>query len=51
VTGYNTEDIKDKIIKCGADAFLSKPFEMKELMAKIDELLGKNREKEENRRP
>ncbi|MDO9514295.1 MAG: response regulator [Elusimicrobiota bacterium] len=44
VTGYNTEETKDKIIKCGADAFLSKPFGMKELLDKVDGLLKKNEE-------
>jgi len=42
VTGYNTEETKTKILQCGANAYMEKPFEMKELLNKIDELLKKN---------
>ncbi|MFH1957375.1 MAG: response regulator [bacterium] len=39
VTGYNTEENKNKILACGANAYMAKPFEMAELLKKIDDLL------------
>lgn len=40
VTGYHTEGIKNKILSCGADAYLPKPFDAEELMGKIAKLLN-----------
>ncbi|MFH1352314.1 MAG: response regulator [bacterium] len=39
VTGYNTEENKNKILANGADAYMAKPFEMAELLKKMDDLL------------
>ncbi len=32
---------KDTIKACGADSFLAKPFEVKQLLAEVDKFLGK----------
>ena len=39
ITGYSTRENKKKILAKGADSFLSKPFEMAELMKKMEKLL------------
>jgi CheY-like chemotaxis protein len=39
ITGYDTPENAQKILACGANAYLSKPFDMQELSSKIEELL------------
>lgn len=39
ITGYPTEENKKKILNSGADAFLPKPFDMKELSKNVKMLL------------
>jgi DNA-binding response OmpR family regulator len=41
VTAYPSKEIKEKILKAGADDFLIKPFSIEELKEKIDVLIGK----------
>jgi excisionase family DNA binding protein len=40
ITGYDTPDNKKKIIACGANAYLPKPFDMKNLDKAIKRLLS-----------
>lgn len=40
VTGYDSPEFKDKILGCGADEYLVKPFEAQQLMQKVTKLLG-----------
>jgi excisionase family DNA binding protein len=40
MTGYDSVDIKKKILAAGADAYLIKPFQFKTLFGHIDEFLG-----------
>ncbi|MCB4757527.1 MAG: response regulator [Elusimicrobia bacterium] len=40
VTGYNSEEIKNKIIESGADDYLGKPLEYAATLDKITRLLG-----------
>ncbi len=40
VTGYDTEENKKRILACGANSYLIKPFEAKDLKEKIKDLLG-----------
>ncbi|MFH1378660.1 MAG: response regulator [bacterium] len=40
ITGYDTPENAQKIISSGADAYLSKPFDIDNLEKKINELLG-----------
>jgi len=40
VTGYDSEDIKEKIIQSGADDYLGKPLEYQTTLDKISKLLG-----------
>jgi two-component system response regulator VicR len=42
MSAYFKEDGKKKVVSLGAAACLDKPFESKELLAKIEELLNKN---------
>jgi two-component system OmpR family response regulator len=39
ITGYATQENQDRMTKAGADAFLSKPFRMKAMLAVVRELL------------
>jgi two-component system, OmpR family, response regulator len=39
ITGYATQDNKDRMTKAGADAFLCKPFRLKAMLAVVQELL------------
>ncbi|PJA17294.1 MAG: histidine kinase, partial [Elusimicrobia bacterium CG_4_10_14_0_2_um_filter_56_8] len=36
VTGYDSDDIKSKIIAAGADAYYVKPFKFEDLVARIE---------------
>lgn len=40
MTGYDSEDIKRKILDAGADAYLIKPFQFKTLFEQVENLLG-----------
>ena len=40
ITGYDSEDIKTKILSAGADAYLIKPFQFKILFEHVNNLLG-----------
>ena len=40
ITGYDSEDIKKKIMDAGADAYLIKPFQFKTLFEHVENLLG-----------
>ena len=40
VTGYDSEDIKKKIMDAGADVYLMKPFQFKTLFEYVDKFLG-----------
>jgi CheY-like chemotaxis protein len=39
ITGYDSEENKKKILDCGANAYLAKPMDVKELKEKISQLL------------
>ena len=39
ITGYDTQENKDRILKAGADGYLVKPVERKTLLQNIDDLL------------
>lgn len=39
ITGYDSEENKKKILECGANSYLPKPFEVKDLTKYIKELL------------
>lgn len=40
ITGYDSEDIKKKILDAGADAYLIKPFQFKTLFENVETCLG-----------
>jgi len=40
ITGYDSPENAQKIIACGADAYLAKPFDIEVLLKKIDTLLS-----------
>ena len=40
ITGYDSEDIKKKILDAGADAYLIKPFQFKTLFGYVETFLG-----------
>ena len=40
ITGYDSEDIKKKILAAGADAYLIKPFQFKTLFEHVENFLG-----------
>lgn len=40
VTGYDSEEVKKKILDSGADAYLIKPFQFKMLFAHIEDFMG-----------
>jgi two-component system OmpR family response regulator len=40
ITGYATQENRERMAKAGADAFLAKPFRMKTVLAIIQELLA-----------
>lgn len=39
ITGYDSEENYKRIIECGADAYLPKPFQAEEILSKIYQLL------------
>jgi len=39
ITAYPEDSAKEKVFQCGADAFLTKPFTMKELKAEVRRLI------------
>ncbi len=39
ITGYDSQEMKDKIIKCGANDYLAKPMDNKELIERVQKLL------------
>ena len=39
MTGYDTEDKREKIMKAGADGFIAKPIQMDDLLKRLDDLL------------
>jgi excisionase family DNA binding protein len=39
ITAYPEDDAKEKVLQCGADAFLAKPFALKELRAQAGRLI------------
>lgn len=39
ITAYASTESKEKAIRCGMDEYLTKPFKMKELLKKIEEIL------------
>ena len=47
ISGLIDAKDKNKIVKLGADDYLEKPFENKQLKAKIDDLLGQNKRAED----
>ncbi|MFN3966645.1 MAG: response regulator, partial [Endomicrobiia bacterium] len=47
ITGYATPENKKKILECGADDFLAKPFEIDELISSIKKLLNIEKTTEE----
>lgn len=40
ITGYDSEDIKKKILAAGADVYLMKPFQFETLFENVNNLLG-----------
>ena len=42
ITGHNTDDSRRQALEAGADDFLGKPFMVKELAQKIEELLSRD---------
>lgn len=40
ISGYSTEENKKKILDAGANEFMSKPFEIDELLSKVTDILG-----------
>jgi len=40
ITGYATQENRDRILKAGADAYLAKPFRMKALLSLAHELMA-----------
>lgn len=40
ITGYDSPENAQKILACGADAYLAKPFDITELLKRIDQLLN-----------
>lgn len=40
ITGYDTPENKERIMECGANDYLAKPFSFDEIKDKIRELLG-----------
>lgn len=40
VTGYDSQEMKDRIMNCGADDYLAKPMDNKVLIGKVQKLLG-----------
>ena len=40
ITGYDTEENKDRIIKAGADGYLTKPIDKHRLLEEVDVLLA-----------
>lgn len=47
ISGYNIEEIQSNILKCGADDFLSKPFNTFEMMTRVNLLILKNKSNKE----
>ena len=43
ITGYDTEENKNRILEAGADCYVVKPFENDEFLQQIEDLLGKNK--------
>ena len=43
ISGYDIEEIQSNILKCGADDFLSKPFNTFEMMTRVNLLIVKNK--------
>ena len=43
ITGQNTGEVRQRILRAGADDFLGKPFEVKDLVEKVFRLLGVTR--------
>ncbi|MBW1678156.1 MAG: response regulator [Deltaproteobacteria bacterium] len=40
VTGYNTEENRERILSAGADGYMAKPLDMDQLIQRIRDLLG-----------
>ena len=40
ITGYNTDENRKEIMKAGADGYLPKPFQVKEISRNIKKILG-----------
>jgi len=40
ITGYDTEENKERIMSAGADAFMPKPLDMDRLLPNVDDLLN-----------
>lgn len=40
MTGYDSEDVRTKMLQAGADAYFVKPFSFQELFSKINTLLA-----------
>lgn len=40
ITAYDSPETKEKIIACGADAYLGKPFDISDLIKAVENLLG-----------
>lgn len=38
ISGYDTQEYRRKIVECGANDYLSKPFELKAMLAHIQKL-------------
>lgn len=47
ISGYDIEEIQSNILKCGADDFLSKPFNTFEMMTRVNLLILKNKSNKE----
>ncbi len=48
ITGYDSAEMKAKIMECGADDYLAKPMENSVLMQKVRKLLDINEKEEQN---
>jgi excisionase family DNA binding protein len=42
VTAYDEGDVRERILQCGADDFLGKPFPIEELRSRVEALLGRD---------
>ena len=48
ITAHPTEEIKQQVLKMGAEDFVAKPFDPEDLLAKVRKALGENIEEKKN---